>query len=476
MKRIILILSVLVVINPLYADRKLAVTVYNQDFAVVKDIRTIAIDPKTKRTSLADISASIDPTSVQIRAIDNPKFSVIEQNFEYDLLSTNKLLDRMIDKPISIMLDDGRYFEGTLLAVDGNRICIKDVQGGIKIISRNKHFYQIALRDLPKGLRLKPALVWKISDGQKKKEKVEIAYQTSKLSWRADYNVTVNPVNQTLAMNGWVTITNRSGTSFPDAHLKLVAGEVHKVKELTRAMEDKMVLYAAKRAAPAPPPGFKERSFAEYHLYDLGRKTSIANNETKQIELFDIAGVKYKTEYIYQDESSYDFYRWRGRRFDIDGEQQVRPLRVSIVFKNTKKNQLGIPLPAGVVRLYQRDSQNVEHLTGQDKIDHTPKDETVRLTAGRAFDVLGSKKIVSTKRISNYESTVDVLIKIRNHKSIAIPVVVKEKLAGWQNWTIENNNLDYKKIDYRTIEFRFGLKANSEQNIRYRVHYKRYSW
>ncbi len=456
-----------------FASRELAVTVYNQDFAVVKDTREIEINPHTKEAVLDDISACIDPTSVQISAVNNTGFSVIEQNFEYDLPNINTLLKRVIDNPIRILLDDGRVFEGILLSVESNRICLKDNRGDIKIINRNSHFYQIAFARLPKGMRLKPALVWKISGITKSKEKIEVAYQTSDFSWRADYNVTLNPISRTLSMNGWVTITNKCGMSFPDAHLKLVAGEIHKVKKESEMMENRAIVFAAKAAEP--PAGFKEREFSEYHLYDLGRKTTLANNETKQIELFDVSDVKYRIEYVFDVARSMISYR-RGRYSDIDGNGQISPLDVSIVFENNKKNQLGIPLPAGRVKLYQKDSQGTEHLVGTDNIGHIPKDETVRLTIGKAFDVLGSRKVIARRRISNFESVADIVVTIKNHKKQNVPIIVREKLDGWRNWTIENNNIAYTKVDYRTIEFKFVLKANSEQKIMYRVHYKRYNW
>ncbi len=479
MKRHIFVISVLLLsynAHPTHADRKLSVTIYNQDFGVVKDVRTISVDPKTKLAEVSDISASIEPRSVQIRAIDDPKFSVSEQNFEYDIANRNKLLSYMIGMPIKVVLDDGKIFEGTLLAIDWKYASIRNKAGSIKLINLDEHLCQMIFPKMPKEIRLLPALVWKVSNDGRRQEKVEITYQTSKLSWHTDYNVLLNPINKSLSMNSWVTITNKSGTSFRNAHLKVVAGSVHKVKQMRYLAENRNAIYLAKRVAPEAPKGFEERNFSEYHLYDLGRKTTIKNNETKQIELFDVSNIKYKLEYIF-DTSESPLYGF-GSYSSYNLTEQAQPLSVAIVFANNKDNNLGIPLPGGNVRIYQKDSRNTEQLIGKDKIEHIAKDEQVRLIVAKAFDVLGTRKIINKRKIGNSEMIYDVEIKIRNHKTNDIPVIVREQMnaAYYWNWSIERNNVEYKKIDYRTIEFRFNISGNSEKVIYFRTHYKRYNW
>ena len=475
MKCKIIVLLLFVSSLPVSAQRQLSVTVYNQNFAVIKDSRNFTLKPNQDLIRFSDIAANIDPTSVQIQADSNPKFSVIEQNFEYDLVSTTKLLARMIDNPITIVLKNGRVFKGRLLSSGERKITIRGSDGQIKIINRGKSIYQIILPELPDGLLLRPELIWKVTN-HLEKEKIEIAYQSSGFGWHADYNVMVHPERNQLDINGWVTITNRSGASFPDAGLKLVAGDVHKVKENKMpVMDEKSRMYKANAIGAAPPPGFVERSFAEYHLYDLGRKTTLKNNETKQIELFEAKGIAYSPEYLFEEQNRYSRYYYR--RYPMNGEQEsATPLNFVLAFRNKKENQLGIPLPAGKVRLYQQDKSGIDHFIGQDNIEHTPKDEELRVTVGKAFDVVGRKKIIARKKISDSESTEDISILIRNHKDKSIPIVIREKLYGNTNWSIENNNIGYKKIDYHTIEFRFDLSAESQKDLRFRVRYKRYKW
>jgi hypothetical protein len=273
-----------------------------------------------------------------------------------------------------------------------------------------------------------------------------------------------------------VTINNTCGSGFPDAHLKLVAGEVHKVVPEAnvmlgaRMMKREMLM----AEAPAPPAGFQERSFAEYHLYDLGRKTTLANNETKQIELFDVHDIGYTTEYLFSQPENRYYYEESPET--ATGEEALNPLKVVATIENRKENKLGIPLPAGNVRMYQEDREKADHFVGQDRIEHTPKDEKVRLTVGEAFDVVGGKKAAATNRVNQNVTIQDIVIRIRNHKTKSVSVVVKENLMGHMNWTIEQNSEAFKKIDYRTIEFRFPLKADSEKVIRYRVRYENYTW
>jgi hypothetical protein len=452
------------------ADRELAVTVYNQDFAVVKDTRIFDLPDGIGELKFTDVAEKIDPTSVQITNRDEPNFVVREQNYENNLVSSSQLLKEFLDRPITAILDDGRSMTGQLLSTD-NGVILKTNEG-IKIVSGGEkgHLAQIQLSELPKDLLLRPTLVWQTTNPKAGKEKIEIAYQTSGFNWNANYNAMIHPESQTMDINGWVTINNTSGATYPDAKLKLVAGEVHKVKE--EMMEDNMaglggrVMMAKEAAAP---PGFEERTFAEYHLYDLGRSTTLANNETKQIEFFNVRDVAYTTQYLF------DTAAISMNQSDL-GEEEFENLDFVATFENKKENKLGIPLPKGDFRVYQQDSQQADHLVGTESIEHTPKDEKVRLTIGEAFDVVGSKKILSQDRMNDNEFTMDIRIRIRNHKSTPIPVVVRDRLMGYMNWDIEDNTVEFKKIDFQTAEFSLTVPANGQQDIQYRVRYTRYNW
>jgi len=226
--------------------------------------------------------------------------------------------------------------------------------------------------------------------------------------------------------------------------------------------------------AEAAPAGFEERGFAEYHLYDLGRQTTLKDNETKQIEFVNVRDVPYTIEYLFEPEV---FKPWRQSRLASDsGEENIQNLNLVATIENKKENKLGIPLPAGKIRLYQQDAHEVDQFVGQDSIEHTPKDEKVRLTVGEAFDVVGSKKVLNRNQIDQNIWTVDILIRIRNHKNAAVPVVVRDTLLGGMNWSIQNNNLNFEKKDFQIIEFKLNIAADSEQEIRYTVRYERNQW
>lgn len=465
----------LLVALPALADRELAVTVYNQDFAVVKDTRTFDLQAGKGMLKFTDVAEKMDPTSVQITNRDEPNFVVREQNFENNLVGADKLLKEFLDRPVTVILDDGRSLTGQLLTAQGGAIL--KTNEGIKIVQGGKegHLAQIRLSEFPKDLLLRPTLVWQVTNPKAAKQKIEIAYQTSGFNWVANYNAMLRPESQTIDINGWVTITNTSGATYPNAKLKLVAGEVNKVKE--EPMMDNLEMSRGvtfKAMAMPAPPGFEERAFAEYHLYDLGRTTTLANNETKQIELFNVHNVAYTTEYLF-DISATPSWMNPSDQSEL-GEEQFQNLKLVATFENKKDNHLGIPLPKGLFRIYQSDSQQSDHLVGTQSIEHTPKDEKVRLTIGEAFNVVGAKKVLSQNRISDNETTMDISIHVRNHKSVEVPVVVRDQLMGHMNWAIEDNNVAFKKIDFQTAEFSLMLPANSEKDIRFRVRYTQYKW
>jgi len=458
------------------AERELAVTVYNQDFGVVKDTREFQTPNGTGLLTFTDVAARIDPTSVQITNPGNPNFTVREQNYENNLVSGEKLLEKMIDKPITALLEDGKSFTGQLLSAESGALTLQTADG-VKIIDRNERFSQIVLPALPDGLLLKPTLVWQVANGMGKQEKIQVTYQTAGMNWTASYNVLVRPEKKLLDINGWVTMINGSGSRYPDAHLKLVAGEVHKVKpEENLARPMMMKARGEMMDMAAAPAGFQERAFAEYHLYDLGRTTTLEDNETKQIELFDVRDISYVTEYLFEDSQMYPIYEDQYGGPPTTGEDKGQPLKVVATIENKKENKLGIPLPAGQVRIYQEDTQKADHLIGQDSIEHTPKDEKVRLTIGRAFDVVGGKKRVSMNRIDNNTFTQDIVIRIRNHKAGPVSIVVRDLFLPYMNWTIEQSSETYRKTDYRTVEFKFNLSGNSEKQIKYRVRYEQERW
>ena len=352
-----------------------AVTVYNQDFGVVRATHTFEIPVGVSAVTLKDVAAKIDPTSVLFFCPPQAGCEVLEQNFNYDLVSVGKLLGKMLDQPVEVVTEGGKLYAGTLLAFDDGRLTLAG-DDGIQILYLEDEYQAIRLPRLPEGLMLEPALVWRVSREQDGTVPVEVAYQTAGLNWQADYNVLVRPDERRLDITAWVTLTNTSGAAYPEANLKLVAGDVHKVKAEEEAplIMERM---AGAMEAPAPPPGFEERQFAEYHLYELGRPTTIRENQSKQIELFSAHDVGYSVAYEFAQNNRPS----RGRYMPYPPSEggEMTPLAIVLTVPNTQENQLGLPIPAGNVRLYQRDRLGDEHFVGDDTVDHTPKDEELSL-------------------------------------------------------------------------------------------------
>jgi len=447
-----------------------AVTVYNQDFGVVRATHTFEIPVGVSAVTLKDVAAKIDPTSVLFFCPPQAGCEVLEQNFNYDLVSVGKLLGKMLDQPVEVVTEGGKLYAGTLLAFDDGRLTLAG-DDGIQILYLEDEYQAIRLPRLPDGLMLEPALVWRVSREQDGTVPVEVAYQTAGLNWQADYNVLVRPDERRLDITAWVTLTNTSGAAYPEANLKLVAGDVHKVKAEEEAplIMERM---AGAMEAPAPPPGFEERQFAEYHLYELGRPTTIRENQSKQIELFSAHDVGYSVAYEFAQNNRPS----RGRYMPYPPSEggEMTPLAIVLTVPNTQENQLGLPIPAGNVRLYQRDRLGDEHFVGDDTVDHTPKDEELSLTVGRSFDVLGSRRMTDQNRISRLAHTESYEVAIRNHKDSPVAVRVLEQLHGRMNWKIQEASMDWTKKGFQTILFEFELDANAERKITYTALYERY--
>jgi len=429
-----------------------SLTVYNQDLAVVKERRLMELPRGRKVIKFAEVAAKIIPQTVQFISLTDPaKTSVLEQNYEFDLVSAEKLLDKYIDKPIRIITRDGRMTEGTLLSYDGNQVILRDAGSqAIQLLPRVENIRDIQFSSLPEGFLTKPTLVWLVDSGKAGQHLIKVAYQTHGFTWRADYTALVAPDEKTMTLAGWVTITNNSGAAYRDAGLKLMAGDVHIVEPqepLRQALSAGGRVELAKRGGPA----FEEKAFAEYHLYTLGKTTTLLDKQVKQIELFPIAeNVPVHKKYLY-----------RGGR-DVG---------VYLEVKNSKANNLGMPLPAGKVRVYQTDIDIAREFIGDDAIDHTPKDEPVKVRIGRAFDLAAERSQTDRKRPSDNVDIQTWQITLRNHKDTPVEMEVQEFLRSGVNWEIDVTSDEYAKKDYRTVVFKKQMPANSEWIINYTVRY-----
>jgi hypothetical protein len=456
-------------------EEGVALTIYNQNFGVVRERRKMDVKEKIGTIRFTDVAAQIDGTSVSFKSLTDPDATVLEQNYEYDLVSADKLLQKYIDKPITVLTKDGSRYSGNLLSFDSNQLVIRQYgeKGDLAMVQRGDNVKDIQFSALPDGLITKPTLVWKLATEKVGNQLVEIAYQTAGINWQSDYNAVLNGDDTRLDLSGWVTINNQSGGTYKDAKLKLIAGDVRKVQPpqtVTMAGKARRGLMLDERAA-----GFEEKSFFEYHLYTLGRSTTVADNQTKQIELLKTAEVPVKKIFLYQGALQYRWYGGLVTDAGYGSEEGNKKVNVIIELKNSKDNHMGMPLPKGKVRLYKRDPADASlEFIGEDQIDHTPKDETVKLHIGDAFDIVGERKRTDFHvDTSSHVMTESFEIRVRNHKAEPVDVLVKEPLYRWNNWEIIAASAKWTKYDSSTLHFPVTVAKDGEQIITYTV---RYTW
>jgi len=437
-------------------------TIYNQDLGLVKEVRELFLKKGVNLVNYQDVASKIDSTSVLFNDLSYPSTIVLEQNYKYDLVSKQKLLEKYLDKEIEIEVNDkdgSKKYSGTLLSYkDGIIIQTKD--GVISLGSADKISFPI----LPEGLMTKPTLVWSLYSENEGKRNVQTTYLSGGFNWRADYIAKVNSNDNAMDFKGWVTATNESGSSYPNAKLKLVAGDIHRVTPKTYDYAYK-TLYAEVGAAPSAEQ-FVEEALFEYHLYTLDRTTDLMNNESKQISLLASENVPVKKEFIF-DASKSNYYYY-------GSSSNTTKVEVKLAFKNSKESALGIPLPKGIVRVYKEDSQGQLQFLGEDEIDHTPKDEERRIFVGYAFDITGERKEVSSEQVAKCYDRKVYEITLKNHKDTEVEIIVPEHMAYYDNWNITQNSDDFVKKDSRTIEFTVKVPANGEKKITYTVEYKSY--
>ncbi len=445
-------------------------------YALVREERLFTLGVGRNLLRVSDVPALIDPTTVSFASLTDPRSTrVVEQSFEFDLTSTSKLLSRFLDREITVEAARGTGVEsiaGTLVGTQGGLI-LKQPDGSIRVVEGHSG---IKLPSLPGGLISKPTLVWDIETATAGGHNTRFAYQTAGMTWWADYNITYSDAAATCRMDvgAWVTLVNQSGASYTDARLKLIAGDVQRAQPRYPAAPQPAM---AARAMAKEADGFAEKAFFEYHLYTLGRTTSLPDNSTKQIELFPTApGVGCEKNLVYVGQAgNYSGYGspMTDRNF---GLQSNRKVDVYLRFRNTKDNGMGIPLPAGKIRVSKLDpaDRSLEFI-GEDLIDHTARDETVQIKLGSAFDVVGERRQLDF-RIDTSARWIeeDIEVKVRNQKpDEAATVIVKENLYRWSNWTILKKSQDFTREDARTIHFPVKLAPKAEAVVRYTV---RYTW
>jgi hypothetical protein len=435
-----------------------AITVYNVNLGLVKDWREIKLPKGTSDLRFMDVASKIIPTSVSIKSlVDTESLRILEQNFEYDLLNPQKLLDKYVGKEVKLYqknpyTEREEIMTATLLSNNGGPI----FRIGDEITFG--HPGRIIFPGVPENLISKPTLVWFLENSLSSPQKVEASYLTDGINWRADYVLTLNDKDDMADLSGWVTIDNKSGTTYKNARMKLVAGDVNRVRDESE-YKDKMLRFAKAEAMPAAPQ-FKEEEFFEYHIYSLQRTSTIKENQTKQISLVAAGDVPVRKELIFQGAKFYYYNQY--------GEPMPnQKIGVFVQIENRKENNLGMPLPKGVVRVYKNDTEGSLQFVGEDSIDHTPKDEKIRIKLGEAFDVIGGRKQTDWKKIANdtYEAAFE--ISLRNHKKEDVTVKVIEPVPG--DWKMLVNSHDFIKTEAFTAEFNIPVPKDKEVKLTYRV-------
>jgi hypothetical protein len=443
----------------------LSVTVYNSNLALVRDVRQIHLQSGVFPLRFEDVAASIMPATVHFRSLTDPaKLSVVEQNYEYDLLDPQKLLQKYVGQEVTLVQRETDA--GSTKLVETKAVLLSDNNGPVWKIGNEivtgltADSYRFP--DLPDNLYSRPTLVWMLDNRGADAQKVEASYLTNNMNWNADYVLTVGRDEKSADLDGWVTLTNNSGAAYHDAKLQLVAGEVHRTPQVMNAERDIVVKSMATAVAQ---PQFEQENFSEYHLYTLQRRTSIQNNESKQISL--LSGTNIPVEKYLSVDGQQPYYY---RNSQGIGNAIPQPVKVFYRFKNEEKSGLGMPLPAGTVRVYQADSRGGTQFAGEDNIGHTPKDETLRIYVGNAFDVVCERKQTDYKKLASDLYEMEYQITLRNHKDGPVTVEVREPVGG--DWDVLNSNYKWTKLDVSTIGFQIPVDKDGTATLDYRVRVK----
>jgi hypothetical protein len=439
----------------------LAITVYNSNLALVRDVRQLNLASGESRLRFMDIAASINPSTVHFRSLTEPtKLSVLEQDYEYDLLDPNKLLQKFVGREVTLVrpkLSSGttEYDEvkATLLSLNGSPVW----KIGSEVVT-GLSYESIRFPELPENLYERPTLLWTLQNSGARRHKVEASYLTSNLAWSADYVLNVGKDEANGDLDGWVTLVNHSGTAFKNAQLQLVAGDLNRVVaqaggNLRAAMDS-----VAKSAAA---PAFQQESFSEYHLYSLSRRTSIFDQESKQISLLNASRFPLQKIFVVNGQAYY--YRNAAQ----PGAPVKDPVQVVYKFKNEDKAGLGMPLPAGTIRVYQADSRGGSLFVGEDHIDHTPKDESISLHIGNAFDIVAERKQTDYKKLSDRLYEFEYEITLRNHKDAPIAVEVNEPIGG--DWEMVSSTYKFTKTAAFAAQFQVPVDKDGTSVLKYRV-------
>ena len=433
-----------------------SITVYNSNIGLVKDGRRLTLPTGVTELRFGEVAAKIMPQTVHIKSQSDPsRLQILEQNYEYDLLTPQKLLEKFVGKELTI-LKDGVEVPITILST--NQGLVYKLGGRIF----TGHVSNLIFPQIPDNLIPYPTLVWLLENRGAGPQKVEATYLTQGITWKADYVAVLDGKDKNMDLNGWVTLDNQSGATYQNARLKLVAGDVNRVLEQSKS-RDAVARLEALSSGTVPAAPFTEQSFFEYHLYSLQRPTTIKNQQTKQVTLLSSNDVPVIKRYFY-----YGAQQYLRQRYGVPVSHQKVGVYVEIA--NKKDNRLGIPLPKGIVQVYKADSDGSLQFIGEDRIDHTPKDETIKIKMGDAFDIVGERKQTDWRKIADNLYEVAFEISLRNHKDEPVTVSVIEPML--RDWEILNSSHSYKKIDAHTVQFDIPVVKDGETKLQYRARFK----
>jgi len=431
----------------LAAEPKIAVTVYNEELALVREARTLKLVKGSQSYAYSGVAAHIDATSVHFRAVDPAAgITLLEQDYEFDLVGTERLLQKYIDEQVIATAENGAVHSGKLLSAQDGDIVLLDSGGKVQALKAAK-LQSIEFPSLPEGLRTRPTLVWLLESSKAGDHEAEISYLTGGLSWHAEYVAVLEASEKAAQLNGWVSIDNQSGATYTDARIKLVAGDVNRIKP-----EPQVRAMFREEAAMAMDTRFEEEALFEYHLYTLQRPATLKDRQIKQLSLFPAAHTPVTKLYSY------------------DGAFDGGKVKVKLEFRNSQANGLGMPLPKGVVRVYKQDSDGAQEFIGEDRLDHTPKDEKVRLSLGNAFDIVGERIVKDVREVSRSSRQETVQIKLRNHKSEEVIINVIEHFGG--DWSFIGKTPTIAVKEAGKAEFQVRVPAGEETAFEYTVLYK----
>lgn len=441
-------LIMLLALAPALMADGVSVTIYNSNLGVVSELRSLTFKKGIDRLAFTDVPSQIDPASVRFELTGSRgNISILEQNYAYDLVNPAQMYSRYVDEAIELVDREGKLYSGTLLSFSSGAVILEEKSGRIKIVQL-EHIMEVSFPALPEGLITRPTLFWIYDSDFEGALDGRVGYQTTGMNWSAEYVGVLDSDEKHLDLSGWASIDNASGKTFKEATLKLVAGDIHRVtprRRVGRGMEMATVDMEKGYA------GFEEKAFFEYHLYTLPRKATLADKEQKQISLFEPAQTAVDKIYVYAP------------------EKNPTKVEVAVKFKNSAEKGLGLPLPAGRVRLFKADTDASMIMLGEDEIEHTPRNEEVKLAVGYAFDIAAEEKVTSQERVSTRVEDKVFEISLSNRKEDPVTVEVEKKLFGF--WDILESNVEFVKKNATTIVFKVPLKADETVAVSFKVRY-----